>query len=134
MRIDRVYDGSGNVISSVEVHPTTEELHSRNREMREKIIEVGPTFDGINAPADTRTIVFFQGLYPLALANSDFTYEGYRANNGTFTLTAAQIIGLHNAGFVLIRDTFLTYNANEAAINEGTMTTLDALEAAYNGQ
>lgn len=100
--------------------------------LREDRILSGATFDGINIPGDTRTMVFFQALAPLAQANPSFTYPGYRAINGTFDLTADQIVGLYGAGFDLIRDAFLAFNAVEAQIDAGTLTDAEDVQDAYD--
>lgn len=115
---------------------TQAELHQINHDERERVILEGPTYDDgvgrvINPQADTRTLVFFTDLALKAMSDPDFVYPGYRARNGIFDLTAAEILAIKNLGLPFIRDAFLTYNANEAAIHNGEMTLPSEVKAAY---
>jgi len=111
-------------------------LHDLNYDLREQVIADGPSVDfnddlTINPPSDTRTMVLFAALKDAAIADSDFVYSGYRARNGTFDLTAAQILALYQAGFNHVAATFAKYTANDLAINAGTMDTETKVQTAY---
>lgn len=138
-RKNQVFDGKGNVIFEEESPYTSAELHGLNYLLRSKKIGEGPTVgfgNGrvINPPIDPWTIGFFGKMRLKAEAAQDKTamiIPGYRARNGIFDLSAAEVIALDNEGEKVIAAAFRIYNANEAAINAGTMTTVAQVEAAY---
>ena len=132
MRKNEVFDNQGNVVSSVEMPYTIDELHAHNEFVREQRIEQGQvTFDGITVKTDSRTIEWFNGLYTDAKLDSDFAFSGFNAVSGTTNLTAAQIIGLRNAGAVLIATQFALYNSVKSGINNGDIEYISQIESAY---
>lgn len=132
MRKNEVFDRNGNLVSSVIVPYTKEELQAHNEYRREDLINNGEvTFNNITVGTDSRTIQWFQGLMFPATANSEYVFSGFNAKSGTTDLTASDIIGLFNAGVSFVAGKFNTYNSVESDIEDGTITDTGAIDEEY---
>lgn len=117
---------------NVEKEAAKNSLRSFNQSVREQIITRGPTVSGINISCDTRTLLIITELRNNALIDNSYTYSGFYANNGVFTLTADKIKSLHTACYTLIKNAFETYTNINTKIDNETITNMEQITSGYS--
>ena len=96
---------------------------------REAKISAGITVNGVKIKGDEKTVSRLGNARIEASSNSNFTAK-WSAENGSFTLTAAQIISLHTAGVNFINNCFNAFDTVKTDIDD--YTTLAQIEAAFD--
>jgi len=82
----------------------------------------------VEASTDVDALVLLQGAFLVGQANPSQSFQWVQSTGVSVTLTAAQITTMFVAVTAFVQATFVTLGAVLAAINAGTVTTVDQID------
>lgn len=122
MRFNNLFDGKGNVIESVEIPYTQEEIAAHLANYRWQVESGGMTINGVTVQTDANSRANILGAKELGISIQWKTPDGF------VTLTAEQVAGIATAVGMHIQKCFEV----EAALSGQTFESIEALETAFN--
>ena len=124
------YADSGVAVPSVPPEPTKEELSAYARDLSWRVRVAGTAVNGVRVRCDDGAIALINGMAALAARDGERTFS-FDAGDGIVTLDAAEAMALATAVGEFVQSTFDRRAAVLAAIADGSVASVDAIDAAF---
>ncbi|WP_180901772.1 DUF4376 domain-containing protein [Martelella soudanensis] len=124
------YEESGTAVPTVPAEPTKEELAAYARDLSWRARIAGTEINGVRVRCDDGAIALINGMAMLAQQDAGRTFN-FDASEGIVSLTAEDAIALATAGGEFVQSTFDRRAAVLAAIADGSVASVDAIDAAF---
>ena len=118
-------------LAEVSPPPTNDSLTAYAAHRRWQKETAGIAFNGIPVATDDRSKQMILGARVAADADSNFTTSWVGTDGSIYPLNAATVIAISNAVLAHVSACFAIYAAVKTAIDAGTTTTFDEIDAAF---
>lgn len=126
-----VLEGAG-LVPPPPPEPTDTELLAHAADLRWRREVGGLMLGGVPIATDDRSKIMIMGARVAAAANPDWETVWHGADGQTYPLNAAQMIAISVAVEAHVNGTFATFALVKAGIEAGEVTTMAAIDAAFD--